>query len=219
MRHEPALIGRIAGEAATDMVVHAAGRHGVEGFGDHRERVRIAGSMMVPQQERQAGGGRELRRATESAELRIEFVRILADGRIEFRLADRDGSRHLHGLLQLLCDVAGLATQTILVLAPELGDLGQDRGKPWPAPAIRWREIGARKDRLLLGRQENRHRPAAVMRHHLYGAHVNLVEIRSFFTVNFDVDEVLVHQLCNRLVLKRLVLHYMTPVTCRIADA
>ena len=57
------------------------------------------------------------------------------------------------------------------------------------------------------------------MRHHLHGAHVNLIEVWSLFAVDFNVHEVFVHQPGDRLVLKRLMLHHMTPVTRRIADA
>ena len=55
--------------------------------------------------------------------------------------------------------------------------------------------------------------------HHLHGGHINLIEVRSFFSIDFDVDEVVVHQLRDLFVLERLVFHHMTPVTRRITDA
>ena len=48
--------------------------------------------------------------------------------------------------------------------------------------------------------------------HHLNGIHVNLIEIRALFTIDFNVDEILVHQLRNLFVLERLVFHHVTPV-------
>jgi hypothetical protein len=58
-----------------------------------------------------------------------------------------------------------------------------------------------------------------VVRHHLNRAHVNLIKIWPFLSINFDVDEVFVHQTRNCFVLKRFVLHYVTPVTRGITDA
>jgi hypothetical protein len=58
-----------------------------------------------------------------------------------------------------------------------------------------------------------------VARHHLDGAHVNLVEVGALLAVNFDVDELLVHQARDLLVLERLALHHVAPVAGRVADA
>jgi len=55
--------------------------------------------------------------------------------------------------------------------------------------------------------------------HHLHRVHVNLIEIRTLFAIDFDVHKVVVHQLGDLFVLKRLVLHDMTPVTGGVPDA
>ena len=57
------------------------------------------------------------------------------------------------------------------------------------------------------------------MRHHLHGVHVDLIEIRPLLAIDFDVHEVLVHELRDLFVFKRLVRHHVTPVTRRITDA
>ncbi len=74
------------------------------------------------------------------------------------------------------------------------------------------------KNGLQVGRQEHRHRPAAVAGHRHHGRHVDLVEVGTLFAVDLDVDEVLVHQGRDLGVLEALALHDMTPVTGRIAD-
>ena len=56
------------------------------------------------------------------------------------------------------------------------------------------REVGAAVERLEVGREEDRHRPAAVPGHRLDGGHVDLVEVGPLLAVDLDVDEVLVHQ-------------------------
>ena len=80
-------------------------------------------------------------------------------------------------------------------------------------------KVGAAIKRNCLGREKHSHRPAAVMRHHLNGVHVDLIEIRPLFTIDFDVHEIFIHQLRDLFVFKRLVRHHVTPVTRRVADA
>ena len=69
---EPALVDRVAVEAAADEVVHAAGRHPVEGLRDHLER---ASSAAGAEQELERRGRRELRRAAEAAVRGVELRR------------------------------------------------------------------------------------------------------------------------------------------------
>ena len=57
VRHEPGLVDRVAVEAASDEVVHAAGGHRVERRDDHRQRV------LVPAADASAAGTRASRRA------------------------------------------------------------------------------------------------------------------------------------------------------------
>ena len=47
---------------------------------------------------------------------------------------------------------------------------------------------------------------------HLYEGHVDLIDIRSLFSVHFDAHKVLAEQRANLLALKRLPLHHVTPV-------
>ena len=48
--------------------------------------------------------------------------------------------------------------------------------------------------------------------------HVHFVDIGSFLPVDFDVDEMIVHQLCDGSVFERFVFHDVAPVASRIAD-
>ena len=62
-----------------------------------------------------------------------------------------------------------------------------------PRPAHR-REVGAAEEGAAVGRQEHRHRPSALAGHGLHGVHVDGVDVGSFFAVDLDADEPLVHQ-------------------------
>jgi hypothetical protein len=63
----------------------------------------------------------------------------------------------------------------------------------------------------------SRHETASAC-HQLGGVHVDLIQIRSFFTVDLNADEPFIHQLCNLLIFKTLLLHHMTPMAGRVAD-
>ena len=54
--------------------------------------------------------------------------------------------------------------------------------------------------------------PAGAMRDHLLCGLVDLVEVRPFFAVHFDVDEKLIHQCGSLRILERFVCHHMTPM-------
>lgn len=47
--------------------------------------------------------------------------------------------------------------------------------------------------------------------------HVHFIHIRSLLSVYFNVDKMLVHDVCNFLIFKRFPLHDMTPVTSGVA--
>ena len=101
---------------------------------------------------------------------------------------------------------------------PGLVHAREDAGKAGHPPRVGRREIGAAEERLELGREEHRHRPAAVPGHRHHGRHVDLVEVGPLFAVDLDVDEVLVHERGDVRVLEALALHDMAPVAGRVAD-
>jgi hypothetical protein len=80
-------------------------------------------------------------------------------------------------------------------LSPEVGDLLQQIREAGTPPPTNGREIGACKERLLFWGQKDRHRPATLaVIHRNRGGHVNFIEIRSLLPIDFDADEVPIHQ-------------------------
>src|SRR5579862_5070165 len=75
------------------------------------------------------------------------------------------------------------------------------------------RKISPSIKRPQIGQQKHAHRPPPLPRHNLQGRHVKLINIRTFLAINFDIDKPAVHLSRNRLILKRLPLHDVTPVT------
>jgi hypothetical protein len=57
-----------------------------------------------------------------------------------------------------------------------------------------------------------------MLRDHLHCFHVDLIDIGTFFTVDFNTDKVLVHEAGDVLILERFVFHDMTPVAGGVAN-
>ena len=121
------------------------------------------------------------------------------------------GLEELHRLFGLLEDV-------VAAIAPG-GGHGREHvaEAQHSAPAAR-RPVGAAEERLLLGREEDRHRPAALAGHGLHGLHVDLVQVGPLFAIDLDADEIAVQEFRDRRVLETLVGHHVAPVAGRIAD-
>ena len=71
---------------------------------------------------------------------------------------------------------------------------------------------------LCIRCEEHSHWPAATTGHGLDGVHINRVDVWSLFTIDFDVDEQLIHERSSFDIFKTLVGHDMTPVARRISN-
>ena len=88
VRHEPLPVDGVAGEPAADVVVHPAGRHRVEGDGDHLAR-RLVPRAEVPEQEQvEAHRRRELRGRAEAAPFAVERAAERTHGPLDLLVAD-----------------------------------------------------------------------------------------------------------------------------------
>ncbi len=96
-------------------------------------------------------------------------------------------------LAQVLGQVAGLLDDLLPAILPGVGHGRQHLVEARHALARLGRPISAAIERLQVGRQEDRHRPAAAAGHHLHRVHVNLVQVRPLFAIDLDAHEVLVH--------------------------
>jgi hypothetical protein len=174
---------------------------------------------MHAQEQAQRSGGRKLGRAAEAAVARVVARAQLLGRRAQQVERDRAGRRafelRAHGRRQL----PGLRVDARTIFAEHLGDAREQGREARPPVGVARREVGAGEERALIGRQEHRHRPAAVAAHGDRGCHVHTVEIGALFAVNLDAHEVLVHQGGDLLVLERLALHHVAPMAGRVADA
>ena len=220
MRHQPLAVRRIAVEAAADVVVDAAGPHLPERMERHVEGRGVLRAGELAQQHVKRWGRGELGRVAEPAVDRlIERTEVL-DGAIEELFGERIGGR-LRGadVLQAGLDLVDVLLDLLALLLVGLGYAQEHLGKSRHAVAWRWGEIGPTPERFLIGRQEDRQRPATAPPHEgLRRFLVDVVEVRALFAVHFDVDEMLVHDLRDVRVLERLTLHHVAPVAGGVAD-
>ena len=106
----------------------------------------------------------------------------------------------------------------VALLAPGPVDALEHLAERRHAVARLVREVGAAVERPAVRGQEDRHRPAAAAGHRLDRRHVDLVEVGPLLAIDLDRDEVVVEIARRRLVLERLALHHVAPVTGRVAD-
>ena len=126
--------------------------------------------------------------------------------------------RELGRLAHGVDDRGRLARDVSAALAIGVGDRVEhlpEAGQPVPRLG---RVVRPAEERLALGREEDRHRPAAVPGERDDRVHVERVDVGPLLAVDLDADEALVHQRGRLLVLERLVLHHVAPVAGRVAD-
>ncbi len=218
--NEPVRVDRVAVEAATDLVVDAAGRHRVERSRGHLEHLGTRSTGGDVEQERDGHRLRELGCAPEAAEAGVVLLvqagdRALEDrGRQRAALPAADRGALLDRLMQLL----GLLVELVAPVMPRVVDrLEQAHEAGHPLTVFR-REVGAAEERATLVVEEDGHRPAAAARHRLHRLHVDGVDVGAFLTVDLHVDEPVVHLRGDGGVLERLVRHHVAPVARRVPD-
>ena len=220
VRHEPVRIHAVAREAAADLIVDPSARHAPEGVRHDVQCLGLTGARPLPQREVERHRRRELGRAAEAAEPRLELRAQRRHRAREQVLVER--ARHACALRARRVQLAHRRRgprDVLLAVVPGVGHAGEDAAEArHPLPVV-GREVRASVERLALGGEEHRHRPAAVSRHRLRRLHVDRVQVRTLLAVDLDADELLVHLRGGRFVLERLTLHHVAPVTRRVADA
>ena len=170
-------------------------------------------------QELERAGGRELRRAAEAAEVRVELCGQAALGLLQFlRRGLLLGRAQARRRAQALDRCAARPLDLVTARVPRLGHALEHLAEARHAVARLGREVGAAVERHALGIEEHVQRPAAVTRHRLHRAHVDRVDVGALLAVHLHGDEVLVHHRGRLRVLEGLVLHHVAPVARRVAD-
>ena len=191
VRHEPALVDRVAVEAAADEVVHPAGRHPVERPLGHLALASARAGTRAP-----ARPGTSARRPSRPTPSRSPCVRpsSAVRGSAGSASSSRGSGR---ASPQRRCSVSELGRLVELRRAcratPRRPSTRMSRKLRQPVPRLR-RQVGAAEERLALRRQEDGQRPAAAAGQRDDRVHVDRVDVGPLLAVDLDADEVLVHQ-------------------------
>ena len=183
----------------------------------------VGGVVRAAQEEVQVHGLGKLGGASKAAVAGIERGTERLGGLVQHG-SRREGGviirrAYLHGgAPEQGSELLGGAVNGVPPLAVGLSHALQHALKARHPVAVNGREIGAAVERLAVRRQEDGHRPAAVLGERLHRLHIDRVEVGALLAVHLDVDEEVVHQLCRRLVLERLPLHHVAPMAGRIAN-
>ncbi len=175
----------------------------------------------MAEQELDRHGRRELGGAAEAAALVVEGAAERDQGLVQVGVGGRVGGgggvdRGPFG--QLGPDPAGHLADLLAAVPPGGGDALQHLPEGGHAVPGLGREVGAEVERLLVRREEHRHRPATLPGGGLHGLHVHGVDVRPLLAVDLDGDVVLVGVRRHRLVLEGLVGHHVAPVARRVPD-
>jgi hypothetical protein len=216
---QPAAVGGVAGEAATQVVVDPAAGHGVEREQRGVEGGLVARAPVVAQEGVDRHGLGELGRPSEPTVALVDLGEQGVGRRGQHLAAG--GLRRGGELLPAgdrLGDLLRLFDEVVPARAPQLVDPLAQLGEAEVAAPAHLREVGAGEERTAIGEAEDRHRPPAGARHGLHGVHVHGVDIRALLPVDLDTHEQPVDQRPDLVVLERLVGHHVAPVARRVAD-
>ena len=141
----------------------------------------------------------------------MQNVHFREPGRCVRRQALLDG---LRDLLRRACGAGAL-------LMPDPIELLEDgrEAKARSTLSVARGKVGPCEERLPVGSEEDAHRPAAVLRQHLHGLHVDGVDVGPLLPVDLHRDETLVEDPGDVGRLERFLLHHVAPVTGGVTDA
>jgi len=217
MRDEPLGVDGVAGEAAADVVADAACGHAAAGEEDLFLHGGVAGESGGEEEKAGDLGLGEFGCLAPAAVDWVEGIHegasgggldVAGEGFGVFR-----GGAIRHVFLESAGEVFGVGGEFLAVFLPEFVDV-IERGDE----AVLG-EIGAPEERLAVGGEEDVEGPAAAEFDGLHGGHVDVVDVRAFFAVEFDGDEFFVDDGGDGVAFEAFAFHDVAPVAGAVADA
>ncbi len=219
VRHQPAFVDRVAGEAAAEVVVDPTCGHRIERRDRGAQRGVGAGAVVLSQQVVQRHRLRELGCCPEATPARIVGGQHRHRGLVEHRgVGECAGALRCGRAADRVEQPRGLLEQLVTLVAPRVLDRREHLQEAGVPGRRLLGEVGAAEERFAVGGEEHRHRPAALAGHRLGGFHVDRVDVGTLLAVDLDRHEVLVQVRRGGGVLEGLVRHDVAPVARRVAD-
>ncbi len=212
VRHEPNRVHRVPMKAPTHVIAYPPARNVLERQPQRTLKPRVTRAPIHVQQKPPPQRSRKLHLAVEPSPLLIHPTQRLMRLAHHHLLRHRARRKLRQPLAQPRPKLLGLRLYRLAIIAPQHRDTAHELQKR------RRRKIRPAVKRLQRRRQKHAHRPPTPTRHHLHRIHIRLVEVRTLLSINLHAHEVLIHQRRNLVVLKRLMLHHVTPVARRIPN-
>src|SRR6516162_6614708 len=162
MRHQPALVDRIAREAAAEMIVDAALADAGEREFDRTEIAPVVQAPPGAPQELEHRRLWEFRRSAHAAVDRIDHAGYLTGRAVEFGRGDHHASFGTRACREARHQRAAVLLHALRVLAENALNLAQQVDEGGLSIARGLRKIGAAPERLAVGGKKHRERPTAV---------------------------------------------------------
>ena len=217
VRGQPLPVGRIAGEAAAEMVIDAAPVHLPQAVVRHLAVFFVLGVIAQPQQEQQVMGGGELGRGAKAAVFLVIGAAELGRRGLQLvrpRLGRGEGRLPADKIPHLI----GGGEQVLPVPVPLGRDGPQQGDQPRLAVPAFPGNIGAGEERQPFRRHDDGQGPAAVAGEGHAHLHIHAVHIGPLLPVHLHRHIVAVQQRRHLLVLKAFMGHHVAPVTGGITD-
>src|SRR5690606_20101452 len=216
MRHEPMAVNRITRKASPDMVVNPAEAHSAQSVKNGSCNAVVSSAHSGPPQQVGHGGVWKLGRRADASVNRIDQCLELASGLGNDLRWQSAGQRCRS--YKTLQQGHSVNVYAVSVAAVDVVNCHQYVDKARPTPTRLLREVGAAPERFAGWSEEHCQRPAALLPKCMKSRHIDLVDVRSFLPVDFDVDEMLVHDCSDGRILEALVGHDVAPVAGGIAN-
>ena len=169
------------------------------------------------------GGLGEFWGVSEAAVGGVVVSHVFTDGGLEWGGAGQAGIGGEFGggedAGQFAGEEVGIAADFTFFIGPGAVDSFEDIEEPGLAVLGGGREVGAAKERFSFWGHEHVERPAATQPHGLQRAHIDPIQIRSFFAVEFDGDEIFVEEGGDFIIHERFAFHDVAPMAGGVADA
>ena len=212
MRDQPAVVDRIAREAAAEVIVDTALAHPGERQLHRAVVALVVHALAGAPKELEHHGLRKFGRAAHAAVDGVDHAGDLIGGAVEFRGGDDDAPCGPRAFRQAGHERAAVLLDALRFVTKDALDLAQEVDEGGFAVARGFGKIGAAPERLAIRSEEHGERPAAVLAEMVQRRHVDLVDVGAFFAVHFDVDEEFVHHVGGCRVFEALVRHDVAPV-------
>jgi len=212
MRHQPALVRRIAEEAAAHMIIETAQDGRVHGGGDELDELLDAGAQIGAPENLQENRLGKFHIADLAAQENVVALTDAHAGDVELDGLGLAAHVAVQQIGHPLISDLGALSHVVGLVAVERGHVGEDAAEGRLIQPVFLGQIAGDEIGIALGVEEEVERPAALVTHGIGGGLVKLIEIGALEPVGDHRNEILVDLLGDFGIGEALPVHHMAPM-------